>query len=162
MFVASSVLPSDSRIWIYQSNRPFSSAEMSAIEDRAKEFLRTWTAHDNALRASFEIRYGLFLIVMIDKNYEQASGCSIDKLFHFVQSVEKDFRLTLLDRMQFAYKTNGDVKAVSKKEFENLLAQGTLNDDTIVFNNLVETKGALTENWEVPLKKSWHRSVISH
>src|ERR1043165_8697790 len=105
MYVDSSLMPADARIWIYQANRKLSEQEISSISDRAKEFLENWTAHDNALRASFQLLYGYFLIIMIDKNYEQASGCSIDKSFHFVQKLEKDFNLTLLDRMLFAYKT---------------------------------------------------------
>src|SRR3954466_10284215 len=99
MYVDPSLMPSDSRIWIYQSNRTFSGQEISVIEERAKQFLETWTAHDNALRASFEIRYNHFLLIMIDKNYAQASGCSIDKSVHFIQSLEKEFNITLMDRM---------------------------------------------------------------
>jgi chemotaxis regulatin CheY-phosphate phosphatase CheZ len=162
MYVDSSQMPSDARIWIYQSNRALSEQEISAITERAKQFLETWTAHDNALRASFEIRHHHFLIIMIDKNYTQASGCSIDKSVHFIQSLEKEFNITLMDRMLFAYKNNGRVEVVSKKEFSSLLSQGVVNDETTVFNNLVQLKEELNKNWEIALKESWHKSVISH
>ena len=160
MYVDADLMPADSRIWIYQSNRALSEQEISAIEGSTKQFLETWTAHDNALRASFEILHHHFLIIMIDKNYTAASGCSIDKSVHFVQSLEKEYQITLMDRMLFAYMNDDKVDVVSKKEFSNLLSNGTVNDDTIVFNNLVETKGELYKNWQVPLKQSWHRAVI--
>jgi hypothetical protein len=98
---------------------------------------------------------------MIDKNYTEASGCSIDKSVHFIQSLEKEFNITLMDRMLFAYKNNGRVEVVSKKEFSSLLSQGVVNDETTVFNNLVQSKEELNKNWEVALKESWHRDVIS-
>jgi len=162
MYIDAALIPADARIWIYQSNRELRGPEISAISEKAKQFLKTWTAHDNALRASFEIRYGYFLVIMIDKNYTQASGCSIDKSVHFVQSIEKEFDITLMDRMLFAYKNNDRVEVVSKKEFGNLLSKNIVHDDTIVFNNLIQTKEELYKNWEVPLKESWHKSVISH
>jgi hypothetical protein len=162
MYVDSSLMPADARIWIYQANRKLSEQEISSISGRAKEFLETWTAHDNALRASFQLHYGYFLIIMIDKNYEQASGCSIDKSFHFIQKLEKEFNLTLLDRMLFAYKTKDTVRVSPKKEFSTMYSNGTLNDDTIVFNNMVETKGDLYKKWEVPMRESWHKSVIGN
>jgi hypothetical protein len=160
MFVDSSLMPADARIWIYQASRKLSEQEISTISDKAKEFLESWTAHDNALRASFQLLYGYFLIIMIDKNYEQASGCSIDKSVHFVQKLEKDFNLAFMDRMLFAYKIKDAVKVSPKKEFSSMYSEGTLNDDTIVFNNLIETKADLYKKWEVPMGQSWHKSVI--
>jgi hypothetical protein len=162
MYVEPSLIPADARVWIYQANRPFSDLEISSVGERAKSFLETWTAHDNALRASFEILHHHFLIIMIDKSYTNASGCSIDKSVHFIQSIEKEFSVSLLDRMMFAYKNNGSVEVVSKQEFSSLLSSGVVNDETIVFNNLIETKGQLYSQWEIPMKESWHKTVISH
>jgi hypothetical protein len=160
MYVDSSLMPSDSRIWIYQASRALSEQEISVITERSKQFMETWTAHDNVLRASFAIRHHHFLIIMIDKNYTEASGCSIDKSVHFILSLEKEFHIEFMNRMLFAYMNSDRVEVVSKKEFGNLLLQGKLNDDTIVFNNLIQTKEEMYKNWEVPLKSSWHKSVI--
>jgi hypothetical protein len=162
MYVDSQLMPADARIWIYQANRKLTDAEVSVISERAKAFLDSWTAHNNTLKASFEIRYSIFLIIIIDKNYNEVSGCSIDKSVHFIQELEKELTISFLDRMIFAYKTDARAEVVSKKDFSQLLSSGELNDDTIVFNNLIQTKGELNTAWEVPLKDSWHRSVISH
>jgi hypothetical protein len=35
-----------------------------------------------------------------------------------------------------------------------MLENGKINDDTIVFNNLVSTKAEFETNWETPLKDS--------
>src|SRR3954470_21026295 len=107
MFVPSSELPAHSRIWIYQTNRQLTDEETNSISEKTKKFLESWTAHDNALKAGFEIRYNRFLILMIDEKVAGASGCSIDKSVHFIQSLEKDYQVDFFDRMSFAFK-NGN------------------------------------------------------
>ena len=160
MYVTSDNLPDDTRIWIYQANRQFTEDEIKSIGEDARLFLEGWTAHNNALKAGFEIRYKRFLILMVDEKSSGASGCSIDKSVHFIKSLEKKFAVDFFDRMRFAYKTEGRVEAVQKSEFEKLYSTGVLNDDSIVFNNLVESKQQLSNGWEIPLKNSWHRSFL--
>ena len=46
-------------------------------------------------------------------------------------------------------------------EFEKLFSQGILHDNSIVFNNLIITKKELESNWEIPLKDSWHKNLVS-
>ncbi|CAN5654021.1 hypothetical protein BH11BAC1_BH11BAC1_30320 [soil metagenome] len=160
MYSDSQNLPAHSRIWIYQCSRELTGDEETLIGDETKRFLESWTAHDKALQAGFEIRYHRFLILMIDEKVAGASGCSIDKSVHFIQSIEKKFGLSLMDRMQFAYKLNDKVEIVSRNEFEKLFAAGILNQASIVFNNLLQTKQELDSAWEVPVRDSWHRQLI--
>jgi len=160
MYVTADTLPANSRIWIYQASRELTSAEAAHIGGSTQEFLESWTAHNQALKAGFEIRYNRFLILMVDENSAGASGCSIDKSVHFIKSLEKKFNIDFFDRMKFAFKQDGRVEAVQRSDFEILYQNGTLNGDTIVFNNLIETKGDLSSSWELPVKNSWHQSLI--
>jgi len=152
-------MPAHSRVWVYQSDRKLSAAEIEAVSEKTKQFLETWTAHDQKLKASFEIRYNLFLILMIDEKVAGASGCSIDKSVHFIQSLEKEFNFSLLNRMLFAVKKRDSVEVLSKNNFEKQLVLGELNDNTIVFNNLVQTREELKTKWEVPMIESWHKKL---
>ncbi len=161
MYSPSVELPDHSRIWIYQSDRELTSEEVDKISASAKQFLESWTAHDAKLQAGFEIRYSRFLILMIDEKVAGASGCSIDKSVHFVQGLEKEFNVSFFDRLKFAYRANDRVEVAPRTIFERKLAEGTLSGDTIVFNNLIQTKAELTSKWEVPLIKSWHRSLLN-
>jgi len=161
MYVEAEKLSADSRVWIYQANREFSQEEISSIGELTREFLAGWTAHNNALNAGFEIRYNRFLILMVDEKSAGASGCSIDKSVHFIKSLEKKFGIDFFDRMSFAYKMNDAVETVRQSEFEKLYSKGTLNTDSIVFNNLIETKAQLATGWEIPLKNSWHVSYLA-
>jgi len=161
MYLAAEKLPPHSRIWIYQSNRELTTEEIRLIGEATREFLDNWTAHNQALNAGFEIRYNRFLILMADEKSAGASGCSIDKSVHFIKSLETKFNIDFLDRMRFAFKTNGGVEAVQKNEFEQLYKKGILNSDSVVFNNLIETKEELTGKWEIPVKNSWHQSYLA-
>ena len=159
MFTSPNFLPSDSRIWIYQSSRELSAQEESKISFLAKSFIDSWTAHNQELKGSFEIRHHIFLILMIDENHANASGCSIDKSIHFIQKIEKDFSISLLDRQIFALREKDRINLVKRKEFESMIHSGEINENTIVFNNLIQMKSELQTNWEVPIKESWHGAI---
>jgi hypothetical protein len=160
MYTQPENLPAHSRVWIYQSDRKLSPAEEDKILSLGKQFVETWTAHNKDLLATFEIRHHAFLIIMIDPEHESASGCSIDKSLHFIQGLEKQFHLSLLDRMIFTYKDGNDIRFVKSSEFDNLLRSGRITDETIVFNNLAGTKAALETEWEIPLSRSWHKARV--
>lgn len=149
------------RIWIYQANRQFTDAENVYILDKLESFTSQWKAHRKALAAKAEIRYDRFIILMVDDEVEQPSGCSIDKSVHLLKEIEEETGLTLFDRMQLAYRdVSGDIVVVPRHEFEQRIAQGEVTDDTIVFNNLVPSYPELDTHWEIPLKDSWHANVF--
>jgi hypothetical protein len=50
---------------------------------------------------------------------------------------------------------------LSKSKFEELLHAGALNENTIVFNNLITNKAELDHAWEVPMEKSWHKVMLA-
>ena len=160
MYVTSETLPDHSRIWIYQCSRELTNDELVSIGALTKQFLEGWTAHNQVLKAGYEIRYSRFLILMIDEKTAGASGCSIDKSVHFMQSLEKKYGVTFMDRMKFAYKDDGRVEVISRNEFNDLYSKGRLNGNTTVFNNLITTKQELNANWEVALKESWHKELL--
>jgi len=159
MFVPAATLPADSRIWIYQADRNLTSEEILKIGEYAKGFINSWTAHQQDIKGSFEIRHHLFLILMIDEDHASASGCSIDKSIHFIQKLEKEFSLSFLNRQIIAINNEGEVKLIKRNIFEKMLQSGELSEDSIVFNNLIETKQDLDHNWQVPVRNSWHSAI---
>ena len=63
--------------------------------------------------------------------------------------------------MQLAYRDEHGIQVCSKAAFENLIATGLVTENTVVFNNLAQTYGALKTAWEVPAKHSWHSQLFS-
>lgn len=150
-----------SRVWIYQSNKELSLEETSQIQDHLDQFAARWTAHNHQLKAQAEIRHNRFIILIVDESAAGASGCSIDKSVSFIKQLEQQYGLNFFDRFNIAYRKNGAVVGVNREDFEKLLREGRINSDTLVFNNLVQTLSALQQNWEVPLRQSWHARVFS-
>jgi len=150
----------NSKVWIYQSTRELTADELARITVILNNFTTGWTAHNNQLKAKAEIRYNRFIVLVVDETQAGASGCSIDKSVNLMKALEQEFNITLFDRFNIAYRDGDTIKSVGRFEFEDLIKQGGVNADTIVFNNLVPTLGDLNTKWEVPLKNSWHQQVF--
>src|SRR6185312_11417862 len=146
----------NSRVWVYQANRKLTDTEVRDIQSRLNDFATGWTAHNNQLKATAEVRYNRFLILMVDESQAGASGCSIDKSVNFIKRLENEFNISLLDRFNLAYREGGEVLSTPRHNFEELLKQGAINSNTIVFNNMVQNLSQLQTKWEVPFKDSWH------
>lgn len=153
-------LPDHSRVWVYQSNRFLDKEETSEINQAAKEFLESWNAHGTDLKAAIEIFYDLFVVVLVDEAAATASGCSIDSSFQFIKKLEQQFGIVLLDRLTVAHRSEQGIVLSRIDEFENLIKESVVNQETIVFNNLVDNKGDFNTKWEVLLKDSWHRKLL--
>lgn len=151
----------NSRVWIYQSSREFTPEEQVEIQETLNQFTAQWLAHGASLAAKGELRYGRFLILVVDEAQAGATGCSIDQSVRLMKELEKRYNVDLFDRFNIAYRDNGTIKVVDRNAFESLLANGTVTEDTIVFNNLAATWKELESRWEIPMKESWHAQVFS-
>lgn len=153
-------LSADSKIWIYQSNRSFQPNEIEDITRDLETFLNAWAAHGKDLKTSYLIKYKRFIIIAVDQSESSATGCSIDRMVHFIQSLEATYNVDLLDKMNVSYKHGEYVAFKTLLDFKKMVKQKAVNADTIVFNNLVSTKQEFEEYWEVPIKESWHSRFL--
>lgn len=156
MLVPFQDLPANSRLWIYQSDRKFSEDELLKLQEALNSFLNDWTAHGSSLNAGFEIKYDRFIVIGLDQSASSASGCSIDSQVRFIQQIEKEFDVVLLDKMNVTYIQNDRVHFKPLADFKKMAKEGAVGKKTIVFNNLVNTKEEYLEFWEVPAIESWH------
>lgn len=155
-------LPLNSRVWVYQAARILSQTEAKELLEELDMFVSTWEAHSVKLKAKGEVFYDQFLVLFVDEKPQQATGCSIDKSVAFVKKMEERFGVRFMDRMMLAFRNeNHEIQTLSMMEFQEKVANGEISENTIVFNNLVETKKDLIENWEVPAKESWHKNLFS-
>lgn len=161
MFVPFETLPEESRVWIYQADRSFSEQEQEQISSRLQQFIEQWTAHGADLMASYELRYNRFIILAIDQAINAATGCSIDASVNFIQQLEKDFNVTLLDRMNVSYKQGEFIAYKSLTDFRKMAKEKAVSHKTIVFNNLVNNKAEYLSEWEVPASESWHKRFLN-
>lgn len=161
MLVDFDTLPPESRIWIYQSNRKLSDDEVAVISDRTADFLKQWTAHGANLEAAFEIKHNRFIVLGLNQTNASASGCSIDASVHFIQQLELQFEIDLLDKMNVTFYNGEFIAHKSLADFKKMAKARSVSPNTVVFNNLVNTKEEYLENWEVPAKESWHSRFLA-
>jgi hypothetical protein len=146
----------NSRVWVYQADRKLADTEVKQVQAELDSFATGWTAHNNQLKAIGEIRYNRFIILIVDESMAGASGCSIDKSVRFIKDIEQQFNINLLDRFNLAYREGSEVLSAPRHVFEDMIKQGSINSDTVVFNNMVQNLKELQNKWEVPFKDSWH------
>tara|TARA_B100001175_G_scaffold317684_1_gene335729 strand:+ start:940 stop:1422 length:483 start_codon:yes stop_codon:yes gene_type:complete len=156
MFVPFDQLPDHSRVWIYPSTRPFTSLELKDIREKAEDFLEQWTAHGADLQAGIDLPYDRFIVIGLNESVQSASGCSIDSSVRFIQTLEKTFAISLLDKMNVTFRNNDSIDHITLKEFRSKAKKKQVQSNVIVFNNLVLNKMEYDSLWEVPAFSSWH------
>ncbi len=161
-------MPLSARLWVYQAERTLTKEEKIAFEDATTLFINQWTAHQATLNASFCIKYDRFLVVVVDESASQASGCSIDKLTHFLQHLQNEFKIQLLDRLQLAFleknqNDNQEEKFITfaLKDVKNALESGEINAKTLFFNNSVNILADFQKEWLLPLENTWLKKYLS-
>jgi hypothetical protein len=160
MFVPFEILPRTSRIWIFQANRPFSVNELVRVEETLRLFTNEWSAHGAPLKTSFTVKYDHFIILAADETHESPSGCSIDSSVRVLKSLEKELEVQLFDRNLIAFKSGSAVELIPLQKLKQKFHEGTLNDQTLTFNNVVSTKSALEQEWLVPAGQTWLKRYI--
>ncbi|HLW32273.1 MAG TPA: hypothetical protein VKX40_08415 [Aequorivita sp.] len=154
-------LPDDSRVWIYQANRKLTDDEVEKITAKTEDFLVKWTAHGAELEAGLELKYNRFIVIGLNQTNASASGCSIDASVHFIQSLQEEFDVDLLDKMNVTFYSGDYIAYKSLVDFRIMAKEKSVSKNTVVFNNLVNTKAEYLENWEVPASESWHNRFLS-
>ena len=160
MLVDFDTLPEESRVWIYQANRSFTDEELVEIRSKLDGFIEKWTAHGSNLQSGYKIEYKRFIVIALNQRLNKATGCSIDASVHFIQQLEKDYNVDLMDKMNVSYKQGEYVAYKPLLDFKKMAKEKAVSKNTIVFNNLVTNIAEFRENWEVPAQESWHSRFV--
>jgi len=154
-------LPSYSKVWIYQSNQKIDDSVAEKIRADVQQFVSGWTAHAAKVIAKGDVLFNYFVVMAADENAVQVSGCSIDGSVRFIQHLEEKYGLNFFDRFYTVYAYGNEIKGADKDTFQQLLDEGNIHSETLVFNNLIPTLEQLQNNWMQPLKQSWHKRVFN-
>lgn len=148
-------MPDHARTWVYKTARLLSAAEQRMVRDRGANFTGSWAAHGAELDATVDVLFDRFVVIAVDEDQAMASGCGIDKSVGFIKQLELDLNLTLTDRMIIVYEQADKLSSFRLEALPELLKQGTITADTIVYDDLVTTVGDLRSRFRVPLHDSW-------
>jgi len=161
MLVDFDSLKNSSRVWVYQANREFSDNEEEEIISKIKSFIATWKVHGKDLKASYQIKYHQFIVIAVDEDFNEVSGCSIDASVNLILKLEQSLKLDLTNKLNVSFKDNNNINVVSLLDFKNFVKQQKITENTVVFNNMVATKGDFESQWEVPAISSWHKRFFN-
>ena len=92
------------------------------------------------MEAGFEIKYNRFIVFGLNQEIASASGCSIDASVNFIQTIEKDLEIDLMDKMNVTYYNGEFIAHKSLIDFKKMAKAKSISKNTIVFNNLVNTR----------------------
>ncbi len=151
-------LPDRARLWTFAAARRLNDQEAGRLLAATEEFLTGWAAHRVPLATAGECRFNRFLFVAVDEAAAGASGCSIDALLRFIREMEELLEVKFTDHGSVWFRASGGaIECVSREEFTQLVDEGAVGPDTVVFDNTIQTTGALRDGrWEVPARRSWH------
>lgn len=155
MYIPFHQIPPQARIWIYQASRELTEAEVEALNPVLTQFITEWTSHGQLLQASAQIFHNRFLVIANDEDVNSPSGCSIDASVHFVKQLENRLNVSFFDRTQLAFLAGNEVQVAPLKEIKNQVVAGTINPDSLYFDNTIATAGQLKSSWPQPARETW-------
>jgi len=151
----------DSRVWVYQSSRLFTLSEALEIEQLLDGFIVSWLSHGVPVKGSAYLFFGQFIILMADEKATGVSGCSTDSSVRLIKEIEDRFKVNMFDRTTLAFIVKDKVQLLPLSQLQYAADNGFITGDTLYFNNLVQTKEELENNWLIPVKESWLNKKVS-
>lgn len=150
----------DSRVWIYQSSRPFSEQQELEINEQLLQFYTQWQAHGAPVKGWAKLLFRRFIVIMADETNVEVSGCSTDSSVRVIKSIELQYEANLFDRLSITFLVKGQPEVLPMGQVQYAVDKGYINGETLLFNNLVDTKESLLKHWLQPLQFSWMKNQI--
>ena len=160
MIVDFKIVPEDSRLWIYQSNKDFTISDIKIIEEKTTLFLDNWKAHGKDLQASYLIKDKRFLVIAVNEKFNPIGGCSIDYSLQLVRDISDTININLLDRLTVNYRSANQIVSINLSDLKNKIKNGSISPETIIFNTNVKTKKELSNDFEIKITSSWLSKFI--
>lgn len=151
----------NSRVWIYQSSRLFLLSEALEMEELLNKFTAEWRSHGADVDAYGNLFFGQFVVLMADETQAGVSGCSTDSSVRFLKMLGERFKVDFFNRTNLAFVVKDKIQILPLNQLPYAVQNGFVDGETLYFNNLVQTKKELEEQWLIPVKDSWLAKKIS-
>jgi hypothetical protein len=155
--VAFDELPDHGRLWVFPIGRTLTGPESDRCLAVVDDFLASWAAHGVPLRSGRELHDGRFVIVGVDVDAEQPSGCSIDALTNALRGLGEEIGASFIDHAPVWYRDEDGIQTVSRPEFKSLAEEGSVTAETHVFDTSLTAVGDFRSGrLERPASDTWH------
>ena len=155
MLVKYQNLSDEAKVFLYPSSRKFYDNEIEALEKKINDFLLNWTDFS----VTYKIEHQRFLLFFLEEEAVITTEL-LDNLAQFIFQLEKDYNITLLDKVNVCFKQGQYIQYQEMKRFRALIKNKSISKKTIVFNNFIQNKWEFENEWEVPISDSWLSHLI--
>lgn len=156
-------LADSSRLWIFGSTQQVGEEQKNFIRYSMARFVEKWVSHKSEVTAGWDLKYDRFFFLAVDESNTDVSGCSIDSMVHSLQQIEKETGYGIVNNQSkvFYRDKDSEIQCVERQEFKQLAERAEVDENTIVFNNTIQSLSELKEGkWELPMSESWHGKVF--
>jgi len=160
MYIPFEQLPDQSRVWVYQANRPLLADEMEQISSFLTYEMNAWAAHGAPLNASFEIRFGQVVIVAVNEDINEASGCSIDASTRWFKSLGETFQIDFFDR-QIAKIQGEQISLIPITSIKDFILSAHLLEEDFIIPPQTSDLSQYRNQWLQPVRESWLKKYLA-
>jgi hypothetical protein len=160
MYIPFEQLPDQSRVWVYQADRPLMATEMEQISSFLTLEMDAWAAHGASLNASFEIRFNQVVIVAVNEDVNEASGCSIDASTRWFKSLGEMLQVNFFDR-QIAKIQGEQISLIPIASIKDFIIGANLLEQDYIIPPQTADLGQYRNQWLQTVRQSWLKKYIA-
>ena len=146
--------PPLTRVWVYQSSRPFQEKELAEVTEQLYQFYAQWMSHNRPVSGWAGVLFNQMIVVMADDLADRLCGSAVDHSIRVMKSLERQYGVSLLDRMTLGFLAGGKVELLPMAQVPHALAMGKIDANTPFFNNAISTYAELDDRWLIPVRDS--------
>jgi|LakMenEpi03Aug12_release.lakeMendotaPanAssembly.Ray.scaffolds.fasta_scaffold1015157_1 hypothetical protein len=106
-------LPDTSRVWLYLADRSFDATESNYIQDALSDFTQNkWATHGTKLMASGSVLMNQLVVLAVDQDVMNASGCSIDSSVRLMKQLGTELKVDFFNRLFVLISKESEIKRV--------------------------------------------------
>jgi hypothetical protein len=125
------------------------------VEDLLNDFVKGWNSHGVTVRGYANLFFGQFIVLVADERSTQVSGCSTDSSVRLIKQIENQFQVSLFDRQLLAFIIKDKVELLPLSQLAYAVENGIIDENTLYFNNTVQNRDELENDWVIPVYQSW-------
>jgi hypothetical protein len=108
--------PENARLWVFVGDRKMTATEISWLNDSLTHFVSSWQTHGKSLDAVGFVLHEAAILIVANENAVKASGCSMDKINHFVKDAGGQLSMDFFNRMNVLRPTETGTYTLSRYE----------------------------------------------
>jgi hypothetical protein len=135
-----------SQIWIYFAPSIFSEAQIQLVNQNMDTFLSQWNAHKVSLEAVGMILYNQCIVLSVNKETAQASGCSVDASVRFIKELGMEIQIDFFRRDLFFTLENEKMNSIEINNIKDIFEKNTdIEVMSPFYLNLKEFRNNITQ-----------------